>query len=335
MQTTALLLPRFSLFPFFAFLPIAALVCGCNAADFDPSSNIESVRILATAADKPYAKPGDAVNMQVLAFDGRPDKPRPMGVWWIPQACVNPASDAYYSCYSAFGQSFAPGVDLTPRLTAGPNFAFQMPGDAISAHGSSRGGEPYGLAVTFVIACAGHVEYTPPPSGSPANTLPFGCFDENHVQLGADDFVFAYSLVYAFADRTNANPVIDHLTVSGMPVEEATGIVLDHCTTSDIDDCPTVPLDTVISPSNQELDPADLDANGNVLREEIWVDYYLTAGKVKHDTLILFDPSQGQLTGLADDLHAPQTAGSYLLWAVAHDNRGGVSWVQVGLAARN
>jgi len=52
------------------------------------------------------------------------------------------------------------------------------------------------------------------------------------------------------------------------------------------------------------------------------------------NTVILFDPRKGQLTGTEIDLRAPQVAGSYLLWAVLHDNRGGVSWVQVDLLAK-
>jgi hypothetical protein len=306
----------------------ATLLCGCNEPNFDPPSKIASVRILATAADKPYAKPGDTVTMTALAFDGRPSKPKPMGVWWLPQTCINPAGDLYYGCYQSFARVFRPGVDLTPQLTAATTFAFQMPPDTITSHHGQQGGDGYGLAVAFVIACAGHVEYTSPAGGA-ADALPFGCFDDNRVQLGPDEFVFAYSLVYAFSDRANANPVIDHLSLNGKAVDPTTGVSLDLCTQPNIDDCPTSSLDTVIPATSQELDPANMDANGNELREEIWVDYYLTAGKVKNDTVILFDPRHGALSNDADALSAPQAVGAYLLWAVAHDNRGGVSWLQV------
>jgi hypothetical protein len=315
-------------------LPIAAVLCACTSANFDPPSKIESVRILTTAADKPYAKPGDTVNMTVLAFDGRASAPAPMGVWWIPQACFNPPGDDYYQCYASFGQMFQEGVDLTSQLTAGTTFSFQMPDDVISAHQGRRSDDPYGIAVSFVIACAGHVEYVPPPAGGAPDALPFGCFDDNHARLGPNDFVFAYSLIYAFNDRANANPIIDQLTLGGAAVDPTAGISLDHCTESNIDKCPATGLDTVVPASSQELDPSNLDANGNALHEEIWVDYYLTDGKVKHDTVILFDPHEGALAGTSDDLRAPLSAGSYWLWAVVHDNRGGVSWLQVPFLAR-
>jgi hypothetical protein len=65
-----------------ALIALAALAGGCSAVTFDPSSKVETVRILATSADKPYAAPGDTVHMQVLAFDGRPMPAAPMNVYW-------------------------------------------------------------------------------------------------------------------------------------------------------------------------------------------------------------------------------------------------------------
>lgn len=310
------------------------LALACNAPAFDPSSKIESVRILATRADMPYAAPGDTVNLSVLAVDGRPTQPAPMNVYWIPQPCVNPPGDAYSACFPAFAGAFPPGVDLASSLTAGASFSFPMPATAISAHSTASGEDPYGIAVVFTIACAGHVEYVPPAAGSSPDTVPFGCFDGSGTRLGADDFVFAYSLVYSFADRTNANPTIQSLTLDGANVDPAAGITLDRCTKSKIDDCSTQSLDLVIPPASQELDSGDLDADGNALREELYVDYYLTAGKVKNDTVALFDPRKGRLPDTGDDLYAPQTAGDYQLWAVVHDNRGGVVWQAFPLHAK-
>jgi|HubBroStandDraft_1064217.scaffolds.fasta_scaffold210739_2 hypothetical protein len=314
-------------------LGLTALAVGCNAATFDPSSKVETVRILATSADEPYAAPGETVHMQVLAFDGRPTRVEPMNVYWLPSACINPPDDAYYGCFPAFAQAFPLHRDLGPALVKGTTFSFQMPTTAISSH-SASGGDPYGLAVIFTIACAGHVEYAPTPQGGSPDAVPFGCFDQAGTRLGADDFVLAYSLVYSFADRTNANPVIQSVTLKGAAVDPTAGIVLDHCTKANLDDCPTTPLDVTVPASSQEPDPSDLDANGQVLKEEIYVDYYLTAGKVASDTVVLFDPRAGQLTGTSDALSAPQTAGDYWLWAVVHDNRGGAAWQALPLHAR-
>jgi len=311
----------------------ALALWGCNSNNLTPVSLVQSVRILATSADKPYALPGDTVTMQVLAFDGRASQLTPMGVWWLPQPCIDPPGDAFYACFPAFAESYAPGVDLTSQLVPGPAFSFGMPSDAIAAHSGSRGGEPYGLAVVFTIACAGHVQYLSPAPGAPPDTLPFGCFDAANNLLGPDEFVFAYSLVYAFTDRTNANPVIQSITFEGSTVDPAVGITVEHCTQSNIDKCSTTALDTIVPASSDETDPGDLDANGNPLKEEIYVEYFLTAGKVKNDSMILYDPAAGLLPNTSDDFYAPQSPGSFYLWAVVHDNRGGVAWQQVPLVA--
>lgn len=310
------------------------LVGACNAVTFDPSSKVETVRILATSADEPYAAPGDTVHMQVLAFDGRPSPASPMNVYWLPSACINPPGDAYYGCFPTFAQSFPIHTDLRPRLVQGTAFSFQMPTTAISSHAASGGADPYGVAVVFTIACAGHVEYVQTPTGGSLDAVPFGCFDNAGTRLGADDFVLAYSLVYSFNDRTNSNPVIQSVTFGGAAVDPVAGIVVDHCMKSNLDDCPTTPVDVLVPTASQELDPSDLDANGNVLNEEIYVDYYLTAGKVASDTVVLFDPRAGRVTGTDDALSAPQTVGDFQLWAVVHDNRGGAAWRALPLHAR-
>jgi hypothetical protein len=292
------------------------------------------VRILATQADKPYAAPGDTVRMQILAFDGRTTKQAPMRISWLPQPCFDPPSDAYYACYRRFGEVYRPGIDLTPQLEAGTSFSFQMAADVITSHGGANAGDPYGMAVVFSFACAGHVQYIEPPTGAPPDALPFGCFDAAGAQLGTDAFVFAYSTVYAFTGRQNANPVLQGLVFGGPTVDPTTGISVQRCDQSDINNCPSVSLDVVVPDSSDETDPGDLDANGNPLKEEIYVDYFLNAGKVKDDTVVLLDPRAGRLTNTANSLYAPQETGSFLLWAVIHDNRGGVAWQQVPLTAQ-
>jgi hypothetical protein len=309
----------------------AASGCGNN---FDPQSKVESVRILATRADKPYAKPGDTVSLEVLAYDGRPNPTSPMSVAWLPTFCTNPPRDAYYACYPAFASQFQRGVDLTPVLDTGPTFSLQVPTDALDGRQAAAGSPPYGTLIVFNMACAGHVEYLgESPTASP-EAIPFGCFDAGHHRLGPDDFVFAFSRLFVFADRTNANPVIDHLTFDGAPVDPSAGITTDHCTATDVTKCPTKPLDTSVPASSQEPDPSALDAQGKIDGEEIWVDYYVTAGSVKDDIRLLYDPVHGQVSSTADAFTAPQAPVEGVIFAVVHDNRGGVGWLEVPLHVR-
>jgi hypothetical protein len=304
-----------------------AALAGCGN-NFDPVSKVESVRILASRADKPYAKPGDNVELELLAVDGRSDQSRPMAVFWIPAACVDPFEDAYENCFPSYDGMFARGVDLTPQLVSGSKFSLQVPADTLTRSTAMQSGTAFGDVFAFSMACAGHVEYVGPRGSSP-QAVPFACFDSSGRELGAEDFVFAYSRIFVFADRTNANPVIDAVTVDGQTIDPATGLVVDHCVTA----CPTHAIEMVVPPSSQELDPSNVDVNGNVLREELWIDYYVTAGKVKNDARVLYDPHGGKLAS-ADDLEAPGAAGDATLWGVVHDNRGGVSWMEVPIHAR-
>jgi hypothetical protein len=323
---------------------VAALAFGCRGAVFDPASKVEAVRILATRADKPYAKPGDTVNLEVLAFDGRRDKPAPMKVYWVPIPCVDPPGDSYYACYPGFAR-LPVGVDVGPLLTAGNTFSFTMPPDAITKHSKRSGAVdavPNGLAVVFTIACGGHVEYVPPKVGGPVNAMPLGCFDANETQLGPDDFAFAFSLVYAFTDRQNQNPVVDALTFGGTKIDPGVGISLDHCGSAAADangavnrgGCPTTPMDVTVPDASWEDDPGSFDASGAPLKESLRVQYYTTDGKLQNDTINLFDPRSGRISPTTDDLTAPAVAGENVLWAVVRDNRGGTTWVTVPMHVR-
>jgi len=321
-------------FGLFAFAVIVVGGGGCTANDFDPYSKVESVRILATRMSQPSPAPGDTVDLDVLAFDGRQDRTHPMQLFWFPEPCVDPTEDGYFNCYPTMRDRYPVGVDLTSQLHIDVRMTVAIPPDVIARHSGQRGNLPYGMVLVFLMACAGHVEAVPPPSGVGPEAVPFGCFDDQHHPLGPDDWVFSYATVFSFANQKSANPIIDHLSFGGVPVDATAGITVDHCTQANIDDCPTTPLDTFVPDASQELNPGNLDVDGNVLREQIWVDYFVTRGKVKNDTVILFDSRNGRVGNIADDFYAPQTAGEFLLWAVVRDDRGGASWLMVPLHAR-
>jgi hypothetical protein len=85
-----------------ALLALAALLAfACGGGDFDPQSKVDSVRLFGVRADKPYARPGETVNLEILGTDGRKEKPRPLKTFWIPLVCMNPPNDLYYLCFAA------------------------------------------------------------------------------------------------------------------------------------------------------------------------------------------------------------------------------------------
>jgi hypothetical protein len=311
-----------------------ALLGGCSG-NLPPASVVDGVRVLATSADQPYAKPGESVTLQVLAVDARSDRPQPMRVFWLPAPCMNPPGDNYFGCYPGIESRFSPGTDLSSVLVAGDHWTFTMPADAIATAGTHPGApDPYGVAFAFVIACAGRVESVAvDPSTQSPLTTPLGCFDESNRALGPRDFVFAFARVYAFADRRNANPVIASLTFGGATVDPVAGIAVAHCTASDETRCGKTNVDTFVPDSSWEVDPGSLDPSGGETHEGIWVDYYVTGGRFDDDSVVLFDAHSGRAPSANDGYAAPLSPGLQTLWAVAHDTRGGASWISVPVNA--
>ncbi len=90
----------------------------CSPADFVSSTVINGVRILASRASKPRAAPGDEVNVDLLAFDGRPNAKAPK-LYWLPIGCVNPTNDAYYACFAKLAEGGGGGGVLLTGVDAG------------------------------------------------------------------------------------------------------------------------------------------------------------------------------------------------------------------------
>ncbi|HEY8090534.1 MAG TPA: hypothetical protein VIF09_21885 [Polyangiaceae bacterium] len=339
----------------------------CAPSGFAVESLVQSVRVLASGADPVYAQPGQSVNVQVLAFDGRSSQPEPMQVYWLPFWCKNPADDAYFACFTqladdggapeggpeeggagaSLGQ-LRPGVDLGSipgLLQKGPTFQFAMPSDIVTMHAPGSHPPSYGLAILFNAACAGHLEYIP-PSGNNPQQVPLGCFDQAENQLGADDWVFGYTRVYAFAPDAldggpllNQNPVIDSVDVQGQSLAVSVAptttqiyttqaISTPRCSGS----CPSIPIGPIVPPSSWEVNPEETDVHGNPLHEEIWADFYTTFGSFSGDTGLLYDATSGSIgdAGTTDNQWTPpSTPGTGFIWIVVHDDRGGASWVTV------
>ncbi len=333
-----------------------AWVCSsCAPSGFRDETKISGVRILASASDPAYAKPGQNFTVNVLAYDGRPTKPEPMQVYWLPIVCPNPPDDAYYGCFQEFASALAStragadggadggseagaagGLPTFPTgvavpLPTGPSYQFQMPLNAVTAHPVAAGTPvPYGLAIVFNIACAGHIELLPrdPTSDNPVQ-VPLGCFDTNENLLTPDDYVIGFTRVYAFDALTNANPIIDHVDVEGHAVDLAQGFTTGRCQGGA---CPKVHIGPVVPEASWEENPEVLDANGKPLKEEIWADFYTTFGSLTDSARLLYDSRSGSIgtpDTTDDQWSAPTDPGDGFIFIVVHDSRGGAAWAQV------
>lgn len=343
----------------------------CAPSGFADPTLVQTVRILASGADQPYAAPGADVTVNVLAYDGRKTQTEPMTMYWLPFVCENPLDDAYYACFQQFASEAAGSYDGgAPRgdagagagkfigpggvlqVPTGPNYSFQMPSDAVTSHPTVPGTPvPYGLAIIFNVACAGHLQLVPiDPSNQNPQTVPIGCFDSNGNQLGPDDWVFGFTRIYSYDKIKNANPVISYVDVGGkhLPVtpqpgapqvytapacNSGTGCLSMPVCTSGGSNC-HVQMGPVVPESSWEVNPELNDMNGKPLHEQLWVDFYSSLGSVQDEARLLYDPvtgSVGDPSHTDTTFEGPSTAGTGNVWMIVHDSRGGAAWVTIPL----
>ncbi|WP_394831937.1 hypothetical protein LVJ94_36010 [Pendulispora rubella] len=319
---------------------LAGLSSSCGNVDFTEGSVLNSVRILASKTDKPYAGPGETVKVELLTWDGRIEKPRPLTTYWIPIVCINPREDLYYACFEQFagatvpgaggggtgGVTLEPGVDLTPYLPAGPEYSFTLPNDIVTSHPRVQGAVPYGMAVVFNIACAGHVELVARDSKNP-QAVPFGCFDENRNRLGPDQYVIGFSRVYGYDTLRNVNPTIADVFLENQRVDLAQGITVDRCTTKLRRDCPDIKINVVVPETSWEVQDGDR-------REQIWAAYYADIGQLDGESRLLWDATKGRVDGSENKYKAANDPLEGTMFIVVHDNRGGTAWAQVPVHTR-
>lgn len=207
----------------------ATLGAGC-AAQFDPASELQGLRVLAVRKSAPYAPPGTAVDLQMLWHDSVPDRPPPQIAWLA--SCENPPADLFEICFSTLA-ALSGGEEPTPELTAellaslagrfsfpdpsqpqaNDRFSFTTSRDIISQRPVPKdpGSVPYGLDYVLFAACAGTLELRN------GGDFPLICysnldgepgFGPGDLELGSADFVVGYTAVFAYEELQNQNPLV-------------------------------------------------------------------------------------------------------------------------------
>jgi hypothetical protein len=69
------------------------------APEFEPASELNSLRMLAVQKDKPYARPGEEVRLQLLWHDGTDEPSREIQIQWL-AGCYNPPGDLFAGCFA-------------------------------------------------------------------------------------------------------------------------------------------------------------------------------------------------------------------------------------------
>lgn len=336
-----------------SLLLTAVLALGCGP-QFDPGSEVTTLRVLGLQKDKPYAQPGETVKLQLLWHDakGRDD----VQTLFI-DGCVNPPGDLYYGCFAQYGQAAAQGT--LPRLGDKDTFEVTLPSDIISSRQSQvePGQTPYGLDIVFFAVCAGRIELAMDAASAEGSAgLPVRCLDDGGNALGSDDFIVGYTSIYSFKGVSNTNPAFtvdengaSEFLVAGKPVAAdcvgaachlAADIDVDceaepeRCIEPCADDgdsgCPEISVKPAIDPSVAERDDVSSDLFGAETSEQMWINYYVDHGGVS-EVRLLNDATTGWNDEYRGKLRAPKDPGLLKLWAVSHDNRGGMDFARVTL----
>jgi hypothetical protein len=333
----------------------ASLALGCGP-EFDRPSDVVGLRVLGVQKDHPYAEPDQAVELSLLYHDGvagEATPPRPISIAWL-TGCWNPPADSYAGCFLQFASGDIAGVSLEygNRVSILTKAAPIQPRPAPSPD--------YDLGYVFFAACAGTISL----DAEAREGLPIRCRDESGRDLGSRDFVVGYTAIYVFAERSdgmpyqNANPAVTGFSLQGRALAGELGCVGESCLAScsdrsceqrpvpppaceaegapclprceadgDAVDCPGYdirPLYSLVEPA--ELDQVSNDSYGRANTEQMWINYYTTRGAVKSDARLLNDATTQYNENFGTEFYAPSTPGPVRVWAVVHDNRGGVSW---------
>ncbi len=332
----------------------AAFFAPSCAAAFDPPSKVETLRIISVEADKPYANPGDTVTFKMNFSDSLdPTTARPIEIVWL-GGCVDPTGDEYFGCYSALatelGALSSGGAPPPGTFAAGiglDTFQITLPTDIVTRRPPPQGAPYAGEEFVFFVACAGQVKPIAPEGTGTAGGFPLGCFDATGKQLGADSFVAGYTEAYAFQDgRTNANPVMQGLDLdktaipddvsapADAPHVKACSVTEDQrklsgCSAPDaFSACTTYDIKVAVDKDVAEVDPGAQTSDGKPLHETVWVSYLADGGDFDNDTKLVSDATTGFTDTFDANWAPPPTPGTYTLWAVLRDSRGGSSTLE-------
>ena len=290
------------------------------------------------------------------------ESPRKVQVAWL-SGCFNPPGDLYAGCFATppenFTFEFGTALDLPipedvmiPRQPPSPRYGLTYVFFAVCAGelGIDTSGAP-GLPLRckdpqgrdlgssdFVAGYAAIYIFGSDPSGNPYT-------NQNPAITG-----FALQGIELVPPSTPDEHLPGDVCLNDACLADCSDPRLGCVTPSlgddidcSVDGAPCVPVcpddgdsekcdGHAIRPLIDQSQPAEIDAisrdvYGQAYQEQMWVNYYASRGKLKSDTRLLNDATQGWNSDYGTEFFAPSKPGPVRIWAVAHDNRGGSAWV--------
>jgi hypothetical protein len=289
---------------------------GCEA-DFDPGSNVSSLRVLSVQADNPYAAPGETVRFEATSYD-----PAGRDIEWAWVACETPASTSVEGCLIEIAET-AVATGSLPLLASGVgqnSVELTIPDDVLD--GVPVEARPSVLSGVLSIACPGTLSFDLEAAAEAGSLLPFRCIDAaTGVELGLHDAIAGVKRVYIREADRNQNPVIASITFDGEPWPEDEVKEVDSCDTDDFtfDDCEGEGDHRIAANLSAESFEAGTDEFGRAFTEELVVQHYATEGIFEYEVRI------GELPENRWVARRSASGQELRLWFVARDDRGGVT----------
>lgn len=275
---------------------------GCDA-DFKPGSRIESPRILALQADKPFARPGEEVSLTLLAANPH-DEP----LEWAWATCTLPPSSTVDACIEGLDNELERFDPQTDTLSV------SIPSNVLDNVPASQ--KPSALIGVVVVACPGELR-----SGETLG-VPTRCVDEQGNVRSIDDLEVGIKRIMLRASDRNDNPLIREITWDGETWDEDEVRQAEACReeTFTIDDC-SKSLHRRINVRTTDRE-AGRDELGGDFAEQVILQFYSTHGLFRDQVRIAEDADNRWVAQSQDGGDATTAT----LWFIARDDRGGVSW---------
>jgi hypothetical protein len=294
-----------------AFAPLA---CG---EEFAPASRVDDFRLMAVGADKPYAAPGERVELTTLSHEpfGRP-------ITWAWATCVKPLDTTATACVAKIIETAQVTGQLPLTMGQGMStFGTTIPANVFDGVPAAAAANV--LVGVLTVACPGALSVRD-PAALAEGELPFRCVDANTSQeLSYDRYVVSVKRIYVRHTDKNQNPATPFVTWDGQPWAEGDVKEVAACKNDPkvaIDDCvggEKHELSVAIPPETAESGTSEL---GVPFREDVVVQYYGENGLFQWEGRTRETP-ETKWAARASSAGKEQT-----LWFVVRENRGGVSW---------
>lgn len=247
-------------------------------------------------------------------------------------APVDPKQPPYGVAYVFFAA--CPGtIRIVPPPD--PTRIETLPIQCIGASGNPLGADDFVLGYTQVQAYDGFTNANPIVTGISLDDQPLTpeCIGAQCLPLESREL--GISLIGADGGAVLPDAGTPDAGSQGIDPCDTAGLsCLARCTKEHQGDCPSHVLRVEVDPASAEHDSVQEARDGKTLLEQMWIDYYVDAGRLDGDVRLLNDATVGWHAAHGTKLLTPRESGPFHVWAVVHDNRGGAEWVRARLSTR-